>query len=81
MNARALVQKLGKHLVGRSVNTSAVGDYPGGVATVIEIEPDKNAPEIVFQVNLPGWGDIGVFEHEEVSLLTSGGSKTGQRCE
>lgn len=80
MNARTLVQKLGKHLIGRRVNTPAVGEYPGGMATVIEIEPDKNAPEIVFQVNLPSWGDIGVFEHEEVSLATPGGAQPLQRC-
>lgn len=71
MKAKQLVKKLGKKLLGKEVNTPAVGEYPGGVATVIEIRPDRNAPEIVFQVNLPGWGEIGVFEHEEVSLANS----------
>jgi hypothetical protein len=69
MKAGTLVKRFGKKLLGKRVNTPAVGEYPGGVATVIEIQPDKNAPEIVFQVNLPEWGEIGVFEHEQVSLV------------
>ncbi len=69
MNAKQLVQKLGNKLVGLKVNTPALGEYPGGVATVIAIAPDGNAPEIAFQVRLPGWGEVGVFGHEEVSLL------------
>ena len=69
MKANQLVQKLGCKLLGQKVNTPAVGEYPGGVATVTQIAPDENAPEIVFQVSLPHWGEIGVFEHEDVSLL------------
>jgi len=72
MKAKALVQKLGTKLIGQKVNTQAWGHYPGGLATVIEIEPDKNAPEIVFQVNLPQWGQMGVFWHEEVSMVRDG---------
>ena len=60
MKANQLVQKLGQKLLGKKVNTPAVGEYPGGVATVIQLAPDQNAPEIAFQVNLPqlgrGWG-------------------------
>jgi hypothetical protein len=69
MKANQLVQKLGHKLLGQKVNTPPVGEYPGGVATVIPIAPNENAPEIVFQVSLPQWGEIGVFEHEDVSLL------------
>lgn len=69
MKANQLVQKLGTNLVGKMVNTPAVGDYPGGVATVIQIAPDGNAPEIAFQVSLPDWGQVGVFDREDVSLL------------
>ena len=69
MKANQLVQKLGNKLLGQKVNTPAVGDYPGGVVTVIQIAPDDNAPEIAFQVNQKAFGDIGVFEHEDVSLL------------
>ncbi len=69
MKANQLVQKLGQKLLGQKVNTPALGEYPGGVATVIQLAPDENAPEIAFQVSLPHYGDIGVFETEDVSLL------------
>ena len=69
MKASQLVEKLGHKLVGKQVNTPAVGEYPGGVATVLQISPDQNAPEIAFQVKLPAWGEIGVFDHEEVALV------------
>jgi hypothetical protein len=69
MKANQLVQKLGQKLLGQMVNTPAMGEYPGGVATVVQLAPDQNAPEIAFQVNLPQWGEIGVFEHENVSVL------------
>jgi hypothetical protein len=72
MNAKSLVLNLGTILLGQKVNTPAAGEYPGGVATVIQLAPDKKAPEIVFQVNLPGWGEMGVLEHEDVSLQLDG---------
>jgi hypothetical protein len=72
MNAIQLVQKLGQKLVGNKVNTPAVGEYPGGVATVIQMAPDPKAPDIVFQVHLPNWGEVGVLGHETVSLLVDG---------
>ena len=56
-------------LVGRRVVTPAMGDYPGGEATIVELAPDPNAPEIVFTVRHPQWGEIGVFAYEEVTLL------------
>ena len=56
-------------LVGRKVITPAMGDYPGGEATIIEVAPDPNAPEIVFNVRHAEWGEIGVFAYEEVSLV------------
>lgn len=69
MKANQLVQKPGQKLLGQKVNTPALGEYPGGVATVTQIAPDENAPEIVFQVSLPHYGECGVFETEDVSLL------------
>jgi len=69
MKANQLVQKLGQKQLGQMVNTPAAGEYPGGVATVTQLAPDGNAPEIAFQVSLPQWGTIGVFEHEDVSVL------------
>ena len=70
MKANQLVQKLGHKLLGKKVNTPAAGEYPGGVATVIGIAPDPKAPGIVFRVNLGSCGELGVFAHEEVSLLS-----------
>jgi len=51
---------LGQKLLGKRVNTPAVGEYPGDVATVIQLAPDENAPETAFQVNLPQWGKTRV---------------------
>jgi hypothetical protein len=70
MKANQPVQKLGNKLVGKKVNTPAMGEYPGGVATVIGIAPETKAPEIAFQVNLGQWGKMVVFGHEDVSLLS-----------
>jgi hypothetical protein len=72
MKAKQLVQKLGPKLIGQKINTQPWGDYPGGIATVVTLEPDKSAPEIVLQVNLPQYGDMGVFSHEEVSVIRDG---------
>ena len=70
MKAYQLVKSLGKELVGQKVVTEPYGEYPGGIATVTEIAPDTAAPEIVFQVNLPSWGEIGVFYHEDVAVFS-----------
>jgi hypothetical protein len=72
MKAQQLARKLGQKFVGHKVNTDAWGDYPGGIAIVTEMQPAKDAPEIVFQVSLPHWGEIGVFAHEEVSMVVDG---------
>ncbi len=68
MTAAEFVTMHGTAPIGRRINTEAWGFYPGGVATVIEVVPDPNAPEIVLQVRHPGFGEIGIFEHEEVSF-------------
>jgi hypothetical protein len=76
-NAFDLVAARGEYLVGRHINTAAVGEYPGGIAQIIELFPDlKGAPEIVLQVRNPTWatqdnpnGEIGVFEWEDVELI------------
>lgn len=69
VSAKKLVKKHGQSLVGKKIVTPAMGDYPGGVATVIEIAPDFTAPEIVFDVEHPTFGKIGVFEYEQVRLV------------
>jgi hypothetical protein len=63
-----VVHTLGNALVGRTVVTEAIGDWPGGLATVIEITPDSNAPEIVMQVRSEH-GEIGVFEREWLEVV------------
>lgn len=68
MTALDLVNQLGTTLLGRRVNTQAIGDYPGGVAKVIKICPDPAFPEIVFEIDHPEFGEIGVFDYEECSL-------------
>lgn len=74
--AAVLAKSMGKRLVGRLVETPAVGSYPGGTARVVELHPDPAAPEIVFNVHNDAWTDasfgshiIGIFEDEEVTLL------------
>lgn len=70
MTAKQLVEANGKKLIGLNVMTKRFGEYPGGVAEVIEIEPDPESPEIVFQVRHPNFGEIGVFEFESVELCS-----------
>lgn len=69
VTAKKLVKAHGRNLVGKKVVTQAMGEYPGGIATVIEIAPDFTAPEIVFDVEHPTFGRIGVFENEPVRLV------------
>jgi len=45
-----------------------MGDWPGGWAVITEIEPDAAAPEIVFQVEHPNHGKIGVFDYETIIM-------------
>lgn len=72
MTAKELVQTtgaLGVDLVGKKILTQRYGEYPGGIAEVTELAPDETAPEIVLNVRHPTFGEIGVFDHEEVSLV------------
>jgi len=69
MQVCELVEKYGEGLIGRYVKTPAMGRYPGGVAVVYALDLDPNAPEIVLNVVLPGWGVMGVFDGEEVELV------------
>ena len=77
MTAAELVQLHGAALVGRIVNTVAMGEWPGGLAKVTEVAHDPGAPEISFlvrhedpQVHIDiDVVDMGVFEYEEVELM------------
>lgn len=69
MRCDTLVGRFGHGLIGRRVDTPPLGEYPGGIATITRITPDPNAPEIVFQVTLFGYGSIGMFAHEVVRMV------------
>ena len=72
MNAKQLVEKMGNELIGRYIETEAIGEWPGGKARVIEIQPDPEAPEIVMQVTQDSgreYDPIGVFDWEDVIKL------------
>lgn len=79
--ASDLVQLVGaERLVGLTVETPnwcaddnhkkpcTRGCYPGGKAVVTEVAHDTAAPDIVFMVKHPTFGDMGIFEYEEVYL-------------
>lgn len=68
VTALRLVKLHGKSLIGKQVWTPPMGDYPGGIAVVTEIQPDPTAPDIVFQVEHPTVGSMGVFYNERVRL-------------
>jgi hypothetical protein len=81
--AEELLREYGTALLDKYVFTQPFGSWPGGVARIIQIRPDENAPEIVFTVrgendavkravgrgHLDG-NEIGVFDYEQVVLLT-----------
>lgn len=78
MLAGAAVERLGDQLIGRIIVTARYGDWQGGKACVIELNPDKTAPEIVMTVKAVRTSrydsrtnigeEIGVFDHEEIGL-------------
>jgi len=70
VNAKDLLDKYGETLLGRTVFTQAVGPWPGGISRVVELYPDPNAPEILFNVRLEyGGGEIGVFDDQRCDLV------------
>ena len=77
MKAKYLVQRYAYSLIGKTVLTERIGEWPGGDAEVIALQPDPKAPEIVMQVRHKSKADplepsrlweMGVFEHENVEL-------------
>lgn len=69
MRCDTLVARFGHALIGRRVDTQPLGDYPGGIATIVTVAPDPAAPEIVFEVSMPGYGNIGMFCGELVRMV------------
>lgn len=78
IKAKAAVEQFGQQLVGQLIVTQNIGDWEGGNARVLEINPDPEAPEIVMTVRAErvtqfdtrtNIGEvIGVFDYETVSL-------------
>jgi hypothetical protein len=66
--AKQFVVMYGKALIGRKVFTAAIGNYPGGVATVVRLGDDPGAPDIVLIVQPEGQDEIGVFDYEPISF-------------
>lgn len=72
MNAREFAETFGPHFIGKNIHTEQIGDYPGGTAKLVQLNPDPTAPEIVMMVEHPTWrsddGDnkMGIFEYEDV---------------
>lgn len=70
MKAIQLRALLMDQLIRRKIITEQYGEWPGGIATVIKLYPDPEAPEIVFDVKHDETGEeIGVFDHENVQLV------------
>ena len=62
--------KLGNKIIGVTVVTPAVGDYPGGPAMITELYPDPGALEVVFMVDNPLWPDtIGILTLEDITQI------------
>ena len=79
MNAKEMVHKYGSALIGQKVLTQALGEYRGGPATIVDLGTDPNAPDIVMNVITNGWiGRIGIFDHAEIFLMSSGHSQSGE---
>ena len=70
MNAKDAATRFKRNIIGCVINTQPFGYWPGGRAEVIDIFPDKNAPDIVMLIeSLEGHGYIGILEDEEISIL------------
>lgn len=78
MLASDAVKQFGDQLIGRDIITARYGDWQGGRARVLKLNPDKAAPEIVMTVKAIRTSrydsrtnigeEIGVFDHEEIGL-------------
>ena len=66
MNAKQYIDELGENAIGQVVQTEAIGEYPGGLAEIIEIYPDPAAPDIVCMVLHPIWGEMWILEYEDI---------------
>lgn len=60
----------GEEIIGLTIDTAAIGDYPGGPAKIIRLLGDPGAPEIVFDVEHPTFGEMGIFHWEMVFVIS-----------
>lgn len=72
MTAKELVHLAGRNLLGKQIWSGEYGDYPGGAATILEIDPDPGSG-IALMVQHPTWknaecpdGKMGIFDDEEI---------------
>ena len=74
MQASDMVKKYGESLIGQTVLTMGVGDYPGGEAKVVDLGDGVNASEIVMNVFNENWKDedgnqrMGIFHWEIIAF-------------
>ena len=70
MRAITAAKRFGDALVSCTIRTEAMGDWPGGLAKITDLFPDKHAKEIVFQVKgTQGQGKTGVFAYENIEII------------
>jgi len=77
--AKDAVTQFGDQLIGRTIITARFGDWQGGAARVIALNPDPEfAPDIVMTVKAERrtrfdsrtniGEEMGIFENEEIGL-------------
>lgn len=70
IKAKELLKKYKEKCVGLKIWTFPMGDWPGGEGVIIKMIKDEEYPDIIFQIDTEKNGDIGVFKHEWILLLT-----------
>ncbi len=70
MKAITAAKRFGDALISCTIRTQEMGDWPGGLAKITALFPDKQAKEIVFDVmGTQGQGEIGIFANENIEIV------------
>lgn len=70
MTARTAVNCFGATLIGKTIITQPFGDWRGGQAKVLDVNPDPAAKEIVMEVKaLRSKEEVGVFGSEKIQII------------
>ena len=73
MIAKKAVKRFGKKLIGMTLRTEPMGDWPGGLVKVKKVYSAKEKvldPEVPLWVKgLEGQGSIGVIDHENIEII------------